>query len=29
VTLNPRGLVAGRFLVLLDGKRPSSYGLPD
>ena len=29
VTLNPRGLGAGRFLVLLDGKRPSSYGLPD
>ncbi|MBI5767396.1 MAG: TonB-dependent receptor [Verrucomicrobia bacterium] len=29
VTMNPRGLGAGRFLVLLDGKRPSSYGLPD
>ena len=29
VTLNPRGLGAGRFLVLLDGKRPASYGLPD
>jgi outer membrane receptor protein involved in Fe transport len=29
VTINPRGLGAGRFLVLLDGKRPASYGLPD
>ena len=29
VTLNPRGLGATRFLVLLDGKRPASYGLPD
>ncbi|MBI5692457.1 MAG: TonB-dependent receptor [Verrucomicrobia bacterium] len=29
VTMNPRGLGANRFLVLLDGKRPSSYGLPD
>jgi outer membrane receptor protein involved in Fe transport len=29
VAVNPRGLGATRFLVLLDGKRPSSYGLPD
>ncbi len=29
VTMNPRGLGANRFLVLLDGKRPSSYGLAD
>ncbi len=29
VTLNPRGLGANRFLVLIDGKRPSSYGLAD
>ncbi len=29
VTINPRGLGAGRFLVLLDGKRPSAYGLAD
>ena len=29
VTMNPRGLGANRFLVLLNGKRPSSYGLAD
>jgi outer membrane receptor protein involved in Fe transport len=29
VTMNPRGLGAGRFLVLLDGKRLSAYGLAD
>jgi iron complex outermembrane receptor protein len=29
VTMNPRGLGANRFLVLLDGKRPSAYGLAD
>jgi len=29
VTMNPRGLGAGRFLVLLDGKRVSAYGLAD
>ena len=29
VTMNPRGLGAGRFLVLLDGKRISAYGLAD
>gem|GEM_PF-487314 len=28
-TLNPRGLGANRFLVLIDGKRPSAYGLAD
>jgi len=29
VTMSPRGLGAGRFLVLLDGKRVSAYGLAD
>ncbi|MBL9219517.1 MAG: TonB-dependent receptor [Opitutaceae bacterium] len=29
VTMNPRGLGANRFLVLLDGRRPSAYGLAD
>ncbi len=28
-TLNPRGLGANRFLVLIDGQRPASYGLAD
>jgi iron complex outermembrane recepter protein len=29
VTMNPRGLGANRFLVLIDGKRPAAYGLAD
>ena len=28
-TLNPRGLGANRFLVLIDGQRPAAYGLAD